>query len=85
MKDGQLQSRYTITHKDGKPINPEKRYLVLDMSDPDEREEQAIAAFIDACRAGGYPELAKSIFDALKRCPNCWVKHESGQNTLCPL
>lgn len=61
MKDGALVDRYTITHKDGKPVDPEKLYFVLDLSDPDVRERAAMEAFIAACERTGYPELASDL------------------------
>jgi hypothetical protein len=61
MQDGKLVSRFTITHKDGKPIDPNKRYFVLDISSPDDRELAAMRAFIDACYATGYTQLADDL------------------------
>jgi len=61
MEDGQVYNRYTITHKDGKPINPDKRYFVLDLSSPDIREVDAISAFISQCVYTGYKELADDL------------------------
>lgn len=59
MKDGPRIDRYTITHKDGKPIDPAKRYFVLSPeSDPYART--ALAAYIGACRAT-HPVLARSL------------------------
>lgn len=67
MQDDPLYSRYTVTHKDGRPISPEKRYLVLELSPtPDEREIAAITAYIAACESTGYPEFAVALREALE-------------------
>lgn len=65
MQDGPLQERYTITHKDGLPLPPHKRFFVLDLSDPDPRERAALLAFITEAERTGYEALAASLRAAL--------------------
>lgn len=60
LTDG-LKQRYTITHKDGQPIDPDKRFLVLDLSSPDPREFEAIRAFTEICILTGYVQLGKEL------------------------
>lgn len=62
MKDKGILQRYTITHKDGKPIDPDKEYFVLDMSNPDLREFEALHAFASLCIITGYQFLGLDIF-----------------------
>ena len=66
MQDGKLVGRFTITHKDGEPIEPESgEYFVLNLKKAkagiDQRSFSAIRAYILACKISGYPELANDI------------------------
>lgn len=59
MQDGPLYGRYTITHKDGKPIDPNKRYFVLS-PDTDEAALYALKQYAYFVRRT-HPQLAQSI------------------------
>ena len=61
MPDGSLTNRYVIIMKDGVPVDSDKQYLVLDISNPDTRELAALYAFIDRCYATGYTQLATDL------------------------
>lgn len=65
MPDGPLENRYIVTHKDGEPVGPDKQYLVLDISAPDEREWEALSAFIAKCHATGYVILGDDLLEYL--------------------
>jgi hypothetical protein len=59
MRDGKLYGRYTITHKDGKPIDPDRRYFVLS-PDTDPHALTALMVYVVSCQKT-HPTLAKSI------------------------
>lgn len=59
MQDGPLYGRYTITHKDGKPVDPGKRYFVLAV-DTDAGAIPALVAYVDAIKAT-HPTLAADL------------------------
>lgn len=64
-KEVGLINRYTITHKDGKPIDPNKQYLVIDLTDPDPREFEAALQFARICIMTGYENLGADIIRKL--------------------
>jgi hypothetical protein len=59
MKDGKVEQRYRITHKDGKPIHPARRLFVLS-PDTDPYAAEALRAYAELCKEK-YPQLAESI------------------------
>ncbi len=59
MKEGQVYGRYTITHKDGKPLDPARRLFVLS-PDSDPHAAKALAYYAEVCRET-HPELSQSI------------------------
>lgn len=59
MKDGVVEPRYTITHKDGKPIDPSKRYFVLAV-DSDPYAKTALREYALECQTT-HPTLARSM------------------------
>lgn len=67
MKNIGLYDKYiiSVTHKDGKEVDPNKEFLVIELTDPDPREFEAALQFARICDATGYIELAKDIFRKL--------------------
>lgn len=61
---GGFEDRFCVTRRDGKAINPEARYLVLDYSGRDPHALVAIRAYVDSIR-GDNPVMADDLIAAL--------------------
>lgn len=61
MNDGNVEPRYTVTHKDGKPLPPGTRLFVLS-PDTDPYAGPTLCFYAQVCRLT-HPELSKSIVE----------------------
>lgn len=66
MPDGPFEHRFLVTRIDGKHADPDTKYLVLNITEPDLREAAAISAFCTACRASGFDTLADDLWGRIK-------------------
>lgn len=59
MKDGKIEPRYRVTHKDGKPVNPNHRLFILSV-DTDPYARRAACYYASIC-SETHPELAEDM------------------------
>lgn len=67
---GGFEDRFCVTRRDGKPISPEARYLILDYSGRDPHAIEAIRTYYRHCAADNL-RLAKDLKMALDN-PTAW-------------
>jgi hypothetical protein len=72
---GGFEDRFRVTRTDGKPINPEARYLVLDYSGRDPHAVTAIHAYAESI-APENPQMADDLFDALMNPADWPAQHD---------
>lgn len=73
MKNIGLYDKYTIsvTHKDGKEVDPNKEFIVIELTDPDPREFEAALQFARFCISTGYKQLGEDIMRKLYKDIDC--------------
>lgn len=65
-KDGKIDyQRYIVTHKNGERVSNSDRFFVLNISNPDPREYEALLNYALVCVYTGYVELANDLFSKL--------------------
>jgi hypothetical protein len=67
---GGFEDRFCVTRRDGKPIRPSARYIVLDYSGADPHAVAALRAYAFSIRVDN-PDMAFDVLDALAS-PEKW-------------
>lgn len=72
---GGLEDRFCVTRRDGKPVTPGARYLVLDYSGRDPHAIKAIEAYADSIRTDN-PDMAHDLISAIENPANWPAQHD---------
>jgi len=59
-----FEDRFRVTRTDGRPINPARRYIVLDYAGSDPHARLALEVYAASIRAAN-PRMSQDIYDAL--------------------
>lgn len=63
--EGGFEPRFIIERADGQPIDPARRYVVLDYSGADPHAQIALAAYAQSINHEN-PQLAADLWDAIR-------------------
>ena len=74
-QNGGFEDRFRVTRVDGKPVNQQARYLVLDYSGRDPHAIFAVRAYADSIRADN-PMMADDLLAAIENPANFPAQHD---------
>lgn len=74
---GGYEPRFKVTRTDSKPIDPARRYTVLDFSGADPHAVKALSVYADSVEAEN-PQLAADIRRNLADPANAPAQHDAG-------
>lgn len=73
-KQGGFEERFIVVRRDGQPVRPEARYIVLDYSGADQHAIRALNAYADSVESEN-PQFAEDIRMAIAEPESGPIQH----------